>query len=295
MGAVVIAARYVPRPPDDVVWNWWAPPRNREAVLDLVGGNFPFEPNWQRQQQFYNDQGNAWSGKPQAVPPIFRVAVADPFKPVWQRQQFYYNDQGNGWQWWTPPRSRERALDLVGGNFPFKPFFWRYNYSDAGREWYAEPRPVPLTLTLDPSAQPAPFTPQWQHQQLHYNDQGNSWQWWVPPRARERALDLVAGNYPFKPQFRLLQQIYFEPGIWSYKAKAASPQTILNLAVDGVLNATEPTDTAAFSVTVAVPAVTGYLAATEPVDTARFVLAQPPADPGDLQYGYPRVKVRRRL
>jgi len=41
--------------------------------------------------------------------------------------------------------------------------------------------------------------------------------------------------------------------------------------------------------------IPGTLNAVERADRARFVVAQPPATPGDLQYGWPDVIVRRRL
>src|SRR5262245_51198098 len=94
MGAVIIATRYVPRPPDDNVWNFWATNRflGIGTIRMPVGGGFPFKPNWQR------------------------------------RQLLHYNDQGNTWNWWAPPRSQESVIRLVGGGFPFKPNWQRQQF-----------------------------------------------------------------------------------------------------------------------------------------------------------------------
>jgi Concanavalin A-like lectin/glucanases superfamily len=63
----------------------------------------------------------------------------------------------------------------------------------------------------------------------------------------------------------------------------------------GTLAVTEAQDTASFSGFLVFAGIVGTLNAVERADGARFVVAQPPAAPGDLQYGWPDVIVRRRL
>jgi hypothetical protein len=63
----------------------------------------------------------------------------------------------------------------------------------------------------------------------------------------------------------------------------------------GTLAVTEAKDVANFSGFLVFAGIVGALDAVERADGARFVVAQPPATPGDLQYGWPDVIVRRRL
>jgi hypothetical protein len=63
----------------------------------------------------------------------------------------------------------------------------------------------------------------------------------------------------------------------------------------GTLAVTEAQDIASFSGFLVFAGIVGTLNAVEQADGARFVMAQPPATPGDLQYGWPDVIVRRRL
>jgi hypothetical protein len=65
--------------------------------------------------------------------------------------------------------------------------------------------------------------------------------------------------------------------------------------VTGTLAVTEVQDTASFSGFLVFTGIVASLDAIERADGARFVVAQPPADPGVLQYGWPDVIVRRRL
>lgn len=295
MGAVVVASRYVPRPPDSDVWSFWAPPRQRENVLNLVGGNFPFKPRWHILENY--DDAAPWRFKSQPVPAVFQLAVTAPFTP-----RYWKFDYADAAPWRFAPGPVNPVLRLVNGNFPFTPRFWDYNYDDAA-PWRAAPMPVnPVNRLVQGNA---PIEPTfWKY---HYNDQGNVWTgkstppaaalqlvvttpftprfwrydfdnaavWRTVPRPVNPVIRLVNGNLPFTPRFAIFESGNDDRSLWTYRAKPTSLQLLLQDVV--------------------IQGPTGYLAATELADTARFVVALAPADPGDLQYGWPDVIVRRRL
>src|ERR1700741_3183318 len=93
MGAVVIAARYVPRPPVDNIWD--GRPQGIQTIRMPVGGGFPFKPRfWQANY----DDAAYWVNESVPVPPVQRlVGGGFPFKPNfyrfgWDDASFWQNE-----------------------------------------------------------------------------------------------------------------------------------------------------------------------------------------------------------
>lgn len=138
MGAVIIAGRYVPRPPEDNLWD--ARPKGIAPLRMPVGGGFPFV---NKRASFNYDDATVWYRNSSSFAALrMPVGGGFPFKPAFWTANY---DDASTWQNEsvpTPPVSK-----LVGGNFPFVPKRWAQDYDDASH-WQRKPFPVPPVRDL---------------------------------------------------------------------------------------------------------------------------------------------------
>lgn len=220
MGAVIVAARYVPRPPDDNLVNIKS--GKIPAVLPQIGGNYPFKPQFFR---FGQDDSAFWLRSSFQVPPVRDLVGGNyPFKPTrWKND---YQEQNSFWS--SKSFNEPLTLTLPIVLAPFVPSRWAFNY-DPPREWVGGPspafsllsqtlqlyaptsiRPFPIgddgdkwsgnrqtvnNLLLNTAVVVNPFLPtawRFDHQDQNYGWVAKSQP--VPPVNR-----LVGGNFPFVP------------------------------------------------------------------------------------------------
>lgn len=141
MGAVIVAATTVPRPPDDQLWNWWKFQSISVGTPYLpVGGGYPFKPHfWQ--SNF--DYAAEWRGGGVDIPPVERlVGGGFPFVPTFWKQNL---DDAGSWQ--VKPFGPSLVLDLASNLSPAKARFWPNNTDDPG-VWQNKPFGPNLMLEL---------------------------------------------------------------------------------------------------------------------------------------------------
>lgn len=217
MGAVIVASRYVPRPPEDNIWD--ARSRGVTSLSMPVGGGFPFV---NKRWAFNNDDAAVWTVKSGTVAPVQSLVGGNlPFKSA--RWKYDYNDAPD---WRGAPRNVNRVLDL-GGVAPNIPSRWKFDYNDpaawAARSWaglwildqtlqlyvpsVTRQFPVddpavwvgasrPVNNLLQSQVVAAPLTaPRWKY------DSDESAVWYSKPGRTPSVQALVGGNYPFKPPY----------------------------------------------------------------------------------------------
>lgn len=191
MGAVIVANRYVPRPPQDTVWDR-PPSRSIPENFLPVGGGFPFK---NRRFAFNYNDAAVWyrNGSSFSALRLPVAAAAAPFTP-------------NGWafkgsetpalDFWKYQQSGvNSALGLVGGNFPFVPATWSFKGVDqpVWNFWkYQQSGGNNLLLV---AAAPAPFVPSaWLFKGTDYPAHDF---WKYQQSGVNSVLGLVGGNFPF--------------------------------------------------------------------------------------------------
>jgi hypothetical protein len=300
MGAVIIATRYVPRPPEDALHNIKS--GQRPAVLPSVGGNFPFKASYWR---FGQDDAAVWVRSSYAVPPV-RDLVGGNFPFVNTRWRFGL-DQPREWvggptsafnllsqtlQLYAPSIMRSFPIgddgDKWNGNRqsvnnlllntavalnPFLPVAWRFDYQDPNPGWVAESQPVPPVSKLVGGG--FPFAPVfWK---FNYDDASL---WTVKTFSVPKVQALVGGGFPIipvRPQFH-----YHDAPVWHAKPTPTSRQLINLLAgnpfppkrwVFDYNDASfwaHPVPRNGFGANQPAPAIDAVLAATESPDVASF-------------------------
>lgn len=277
MGAVIIAGRFVPRPPIDDPWNKVSSPV--PPVQRLVGGGFPFVPTRWR---FNYDDAAVWTVESFPAAPVQKLIGGNyPFKPPYWKQ--HYNDAP---VWSGAPRNVNRIIDIeppviptrfrfgqddsaywvnesapistpliqaLANNVPFKPLRWRNDYDDASR-WMVESFPVPKVQALVGGGYP--FVPQrWKYHHYEYGA------WNAKATGVNRVIDL-AFVPPFVPARWKID--YDDASVWNGRSIAVPGYFIPLATISGSFTVTEAPDTMVFSGTVV---VSNWVAAHEPSST----------------------------
>lgn len=253
MGAVIVAGRYVPRPPEDNIWNT---PGNRGISENYlpVGGGFPFKNKrwafnlddatvWYRNGSSFSAlrippppvlpfSNNYWQIKGHDAPvwafwkyqqsgsPLLYIsaAAAAPFTPSsWSFKGTDYPS----WNFWKYQQSGGTLQMPVGGGFPFVPTTWSFKSDDNSfwNFWKYQQSGVNSAIQLVGGGFPF-VNKRWAFDhQVEPTWQNASVP--VPP-----VLGLVGGNYPFKPTF--WKQNADDAGVWSNKS--FGPSLVLELA-----------------------------------------------------------------
>lgn len=211
MGAVVVAGRYVPRPPEDQPWGVESQPAN--LVLPRNGGNFPFVPTRWRFDHQDPDPGFVVESYPVARVQSL-VGGNFPFKPNFWKQNF---DDASFWQneSFGPSLVLELASNLPIGHSPR----WKYDNNDPG-VWSGSPTNVNPVLYLSIVA---PFVPpRWKfdHDQNAY---------WVNESQPVSAplLQQLLNNVPFKPPYWRYNND--DPGNWL--ARSTGVNRVIDLSL----------------------------------------------------------------
>lgn len=127
MGAVVIAALYVPRPPDDNIWN--SRPRGITTLQMPVGGGLPPFVSVRWQFDYYD--APVWRGESKAVPAVGSLVGGNyPFKP--RKWQLDYQEQDS--LWFSSSFKEPLTLTLPTAQSPFTSSKWKFDL-DYHREW----------------------------------------------------------------------------------------------------------------------------------------------------------------
>lgn len=180
MGAVIVASRYVPRPPEDQLWvrKSFGP-----SLLLELAGNLPFQP---RRWKFDYSEPDFWLNRSAPIPLTLLPIAAAPFAP--RRWKFDHQDQNPGWVVESFPVPKVQAL--FGGNFPFKPPYWKYNLDDPG-VWSGGPRNV--NRVIDLAFVPPLIPSRWKY------DNDDPAVWYSKPGAVPDNYLPVGGGFPFVP------------------------------------------------------------------------------------------------
>lgn len=245
MGAVIIAGRYVPRPPHETTWD-----ANLKGIGTLrmpVGGGFPFKPKFFGSS--YNDQG-LWYGQSFDVPltitlpptvasnpfapkrwsfndldtPSWAGPVSSAFDTLTQTLQLYAPAPARNYPYlpetaeWNGSKQRVNNLLLNAVvQAPLVPSRWTFNYDDAGL-WNGKPSNVNRVIDL---AFVPPLAPsRWK---LDYDDRAV---WYTKPGNIPASKMPVGGGFPFQPDY--WRYNFDDAGVW--QKKSFGPSLVLELA-----------------------------------------------------------------
>lgn len=142
MGAVIVAARYAPRPPDDALWIG-RPTRSAffllTATLQLYAPAAPrvFTPGDTSSEVSYSKLS-----KPPSLVLLQALANSVPFKP-----HFNTGYDINAPIWTGAPQPAA-LLRIPGATNPFFPIRWRFNYDLTEPIWLGKPHSGNGTLLL---------------------------------------------------------------------------------------------------------------------------------------------------